>query len=306
MKQPAHKTEGVNRTKTMRFYHSFSTGKERDEETGYGYFGARYMDHELMTMWLSVDPLADKYPSISPYNYCMWNPIRLIDPDGREIGDFYDQFGNYLGTDNIDDKKVYQTTREAWNRHISGDPSGSVPIVAGLGNNEYDNLKLDPATDCLGEMNEYGLIQLTKMGNPNIVNHPSEDTYSYTNQDGVVMPKGQYGDDWASPATAAAFNYAVKTSGVTVVVNDASAYDGVTNLGHKTHRNGTAIDLRYVTADGKGCNNYQLLTPDQVALNNKFIQCLQNAGFTRSISGGQLKTTHHDPKIHSDHLHVNR
>ena len=41
--------------------HSAFTGKERDEETGYGYFGARYMDHELMTMWLSVDPLADKY-----------------------------------------------------------------------------------------------------------------------------------------------------------------------------------------------------------------------------------------------------
>ena len=31
------------------------TGKERDEETGHGYFSARYMDHELMTMWLSVD-----------------------------------------------------------------------------------------------------------------------------------------------------------------------------------------------------------------------------------------------------------
>ena len=51
------------------------TGKERDNETGYGYFGARYMDHELMTMWLSVDPLADKYPSISPYAYCAWNPV---------------------------------------------------------------------------------------------------------------------------------------------------------------------------------------------------------------------------------------
>ena len=61
------------------------TGKERDEETGYSYFGARYMDHELMTMWLSVDPLADKYPSISPYAYCAWNPIKLVDPDGREI-----------------------------------------------------------------------------------------------------------------------------------------------------------------------------------------------------------------------------
>lgn len=43
------------------------------------------MDHELMTMWLSVDPMADKYPSISPYAYCAWNPVKLVDPDGREI-----------------------------------------------------------------------------------------------------------------------------------------------------------------------------------------------------------------------------
>lgn len=64
------------------------TGKERDEETGYGYFGARYMDHELITMWLSVDPLADKYPSISPYAYCAWNPVKLVDPDGRMIDEW--------------------------------------------------------------------------------------------------------------------------------------------------------------------------------------------------------------------------
>ena len=61
-----------------------STGKEKDAETGYGYFGARYMDHELMTMWLSVDPMADKYPSISPYAYCAWNPVKLVDPDGKD------------------------------------------------------------------------------------------------------------------------------------------------------------------------------------------------------------------------------
>ena len=58
--------------------------EQRDEETGYGYFGARYMDHELMTGWLSVDPMADKYPSISPYAYCAWNPVVLVDPDGKE------------------------------------------------------------------------------------------------------------------------------------------------------------------------------------------------------------------------------
>jgi RHS repeat-associated protein len=61
------------------------TGKERDEETGYGYFGARYVDYELMTMWLSVDPMSDKYPSISPYAYCAWNPVKLVDPDGNEF-----------------------------------------------------------------------------------------------------------------------------------------------------------------------------------------------------------------------------
>ena len=33
--------------------------KSKRNVSGYGYFGARYMDHELMTMWLSVDPMAD-------------------------------------------------------------------------------------------------------------------------------------------------------------------------------------------------------------------------------------------------------
>ena len=66
--------------------------EQRDEETGYGYFGARYLDHELMTMWLSVDPLADKYPSISPYAYCAWNPVKLVDPDGKDIWILTDKY----------------------------------------------------------------------------------------------------------------------------------------------------------------------------------------------------------------------
>ena len=84
----------------MRFYPFVFTGKERDEETGYGYFGARYMDHELMTGWLSVDPMADKYPSISPYAYCSWNSVKLLDPDGNEISPIFSTEGKLLGTDN--------------------------------------------------------------------------------------------------------------------------------------------------------------------------------------------------------------
>ena len=62
----------------------------------YTYFGARYMDHELMTMWLSVDPMSDKYPSISPYNYCAWNPVKIVDPDGREIVIHHDKYDYHL------------------------------------------------------------------------------------------------------------------------------------------------------------------------------------------------------------------
>ena len=61
------------------------TGKERDEETGYSYFGARYLDATLLTSWFSVDRLSDKYPSLSPYNYCAWNPIKMIDPNGDSL-----------------------------------------------------------------------------------------------------------------------------------------------------------------------------------------------------------------------------
>ena len=82
--QQGHKSEGINRTQTKRFYTFVFNGKEKDYESGFHYYGARYYWSEVLTGWLSVDPLSDKYPSISPYAYCVWNPIKLIDPDGRD------------------------------------------------------------------------------------------------------------------------------------------------------------------------------------------------------------------------------
>ena len=74
------------------------SAKEKDTETGLSYFGSRYYSSDL-SIWLSVDPMAHKYPSLSPYVYCANNPIKLVDPNGEEIAPIYDTHGNFLGTD---------------------------------------------------------------------------------------------------------------------------------------------------------------------------------------------------------------
>ena len=72
------------RNSTWATPYTFS-GKEKDSETGYSYFGARYYDSDL-SLFLSVDAMASKYPSLSPYNYCGNNPVNLVDLDGNSFG----------------------------------------------------------------------------------------------------------------------------------------------------------------------------------------------------------------------------
>ncbi|MDP2364574.1 MAG: RHS repeat-associated core domain-containing protein [Ignavibacteria bacterium] len=60
------------------------TEKERDTETNYDYFGARYYDSEL-GRWLQVDPRIEKYPNVSPCSYVFNNPLRYTDPYGDTV-----------------------------------------------------------------------------------------------------------------------------------------------------------------------------------------------------------------------------
>ena len=85
------------------------TGHPRDESTQLHYAGARYYMSAL-ARWTTVDPKAGDFPSVSPYNYSMNNPVNLIDPNGAAplppytfyIRSFHpsETFGGGFGGDN--------------------------------------------------------------------------------------------------------------------------------------------------------------------------------------------------------------
>jgi len=62
------------------------TGKERDEESGLYYHGARYYIPWL-ARWSASDPLESKYAGMSPYNYSFNNPVVWNDLSGMGPGD---------------------------------------------------------------------------------------------------------------------------------------------------------------------------------------------------------------------------
>lgn len=62
------------------------TGKPFIDMQGLGYYdnNARFLDI-LTGSFISVDPLAGKYPSLTPYNHCANNPLTYIDINGDSI-----------------------------------------------------------------------------------------------------------------------------------------------------------------------------------------------------------------------------
>jgi len=64
--------------------HRKYNGKEFVEMHGYDTYDYGYRGYyAAIGRWMNIDQLAEKYYSISPYVYCLNNPVMRIDPDGR-------------------------------------------------------------------------------------------------------------------------------------------------------------------------------------------------------------------------------
>ncbi len=223
------------------------------------------------------------------------------------FGEYYNESGKYLGTDGIDDDRVYQTTDKAYGANVTSmigeDQSGP----------DYAALQNSSDTHDLGKKNEFGLIQLTGMGNDHIGNYGNEDNYSYTDSEGNTVAAGKHGDDWVTPEVGAAFNAAVNefvaqegNSNLVVKVNDASAFNPAYDLGHSTHFEGKSIDAPFIKTNGTHSNDISSLSEGDKNLTGNFVGILQGKGFTKNYSdNGSIPNTVHSKK-HKDHFHVGK
>lgn len=84
---------------------------------------------EVISRWISPDPLSEKFYSYSPYHFSNNNPILFTDPDGRAASPYYDQDGNFLGNDEKGfTGNVYVTTKEAFNKNATNGVADSKAI----------------------------------------------------------------------------------------------------------------------------------------------------------------------------------
>ena len=73
------------------------TGKEFQGFNGLAWYdnNARYYD-PILARFTTLDPLAEKYPWLSPYNHCANNPLKYVDLNG--LSPIYNQYGSFIGT----------------------------------------------------------------------------------------------------------------------------------------------------------------------------------------------------------------
>ena len=153
--------------------------KEFDEETGLYYYGARYYDPRL-AMWYGVDALAEKYPNMGGYVYCVGKPVRFVDVDGndweqREVDGYVEIYYDREVTCQNDINRIY------------GDNSGVVHLDDGYSyggysfyNDNVDNVFVGVGDDCVNAKTLHNnLFGTSYTGPTNPQNYKGDWNYDY-------------------------------------------------------------------------------------------------------------------------------
>ncbi len=92
------------------------------------------MDAQVVSRFISIDPHCEKYYSISPYVYCMNNPIKYIDPDGRDIVIWYSKKDYFVfnGSNQSDAPNNFfvKSVIEAYDYNVNNGAGDNLKIAA--------------------------------------------------------------------------------------------------------------------------------------------------------------------------------
>ena len=215
-------------------------GKELDEETGLYYYGARYYDPRI-SIWYSVDPLAEKYPNVSPYVYCANNPILYTDPNGMEVivtGENgvktkYVAGMKYEGKDKFTSKSI-----ETLN-NINSTENGNKLLGELIGSKDTYNVSKTFAKDSKGNeqhdrltyesnINGGGIINAAELMNPKYDSGYNVGIMSHELFHAYQDEKGQDGPSINNEVEAYLFGY---TTGLQYNIDAGSGFSGSDGLG---------------------------------------------------------------------------
>jgi RHS repeat-associated protein len=132
------------------------TGKEKDEESGLYYYGARYYN-SMIGIFISVDPEFEKYPEVSPYTYCLNNPMKFIDPDGKKVQIIFEENGQEQ-TVQYEDSKLYKLDGNEY----TGDNEYATKVLEDLNQLSEDHKVLKDRLDDLVKSEKKHTIQFAE------------------------------------------------------------------------------------------------------------------------------------------------